>query len=243
MDCSGLPGSVALLRRRGRSAAVAVVSSAVLRAIGGLWGCANFRPAVVAVFHYNVRYGVQLLPAFAVSSLGSLFWCIRMRFAASKLRGSTGDSAVVDLRVGDRSYASIWHATPVWLREAQVNMRARAALESQLGTGCETSRRIPRCSCIWATTSARCSRQEFRCAPSTKAIIAPGNSPMIRMACGSGLWRIPRLRRLCRWLRRRQVWKAVRGRHLTALVEIHTTGQARAVIFYRINWPAIIRTR
>ncbi len=100
-----------------------------LRAFGRLRRRSNFRSAMVAALYYNVRYGLQLLPAFAVAlaivvhlAMRSITWNRRLR-AVCVL-------AVCTLAIA--SYASILRATPVSLKEAQVNMRTRNQLETRL---------------------------------------------------------------------------------------------------------------
>ncbi len=77
---------------------------------------------------YNTRYGLELLPAFAV------FVALVEYFVADWVRNTIGKIAVagviVILVVG--SYASVWRTQPVCLREAWVNSRTRIALESEL---------------------------------------------------------------------------------------------------------------
>jgi hypothetical protein len=78
--------------------------------------------------YYNVRYGVELLPAFAV--VGSLGAYGLIRFAATrKLRTFT---ALVFLAATAASYAQIWRSTPISLEEARINSRSRILLENQL---------------------------------------------------------------------------------------------------------------
>ena len=79
---------------------------------------------------YNVRYGTQMLPAFAlfvaVAAYGG------MRFAA----GAKARRAIAALLVAftASSYAQVWLAVPVSLKEAVVNSGTRVALEKQLAS-------------------------------------------------------------------------------------------------------------
>jgi hypothetical protein len=79
---------------------------------------------------YNVRYGIEMLPAFAVLTA----------IAAYALIGFAG-SAKVRLAIGitfvalvATSYAQVLRAGPVSLQEAVVNSRTRVALEKQLAS-------------------------------------------------------------------------------------------------------------
>ena len=77
---------------------------------------------------YNVRYGLELLPAAAVFvSLAAYFL---MSLAPSQISKAILGTAWAVLVIG--SYASVWQAQPVCLREAAINSRARLVLESEL---------------------------------------------------------------------------------------------------------------
>ncbi len=77
--------------------------------------------------HYNVRYGLELIPAFAV------FAAIALYFAAkfAQKRWFSLVIAAAGFIFVIASYASIWSA-PVCFREALVNSRGRIALEREL---------------------------------------------------------------------------------------------------------------
>ena len=94
-------------------------------------GVPIFIPAWWPFSHYNVRYGLQLLPAFAVGA-GALRASGIARSAGWNLRLRAGVRAG-RIRAGDRQLRiAIWRATPVSLKEAQVNMRTRNQLETQV---------------------------------------------------------------------------------------------------------------
>jgi hypothetical protein len=77
--------------------------------------------------HYNVRYGLELLPGFAV------FVAVAVYFAARLMQRRWFRIAIpaAGLIFVIASYASIWSA-PVCFREALVNSRGRIALEREL---------------------------------------------------------------------------------------------------------------
>jgi hypothetical protein len=77
---------------------------------------------------YNARYGIELLPAFAA------FTAIAGYYFASFARNLIGQTVVAMalLIFVAGSYASIWRAQPICLREAWTNSRSRIALESEL---------------------------------------------------------------------------------------------------------------
>jgi hypothetical protein len=89
------------------------------------WGSVPiYHPEWWPFSYYNVRYGLQLLPAVAVfAALGCEFLT---RFFRARYVVATAALVVT------ASYYSLWHAKPICLREAQVNGKDRMALERQL---------------------------------------------------------------------------------------------------------------
>ena len=92
-------------------------------------GVPIFVPAWWPFTHYNVRYGLQLLPAFAASLALIVYLALRSGQMNTRLRTPT---LLVALALVIASYASVWNAVPVCLAEAQINMRGRNQLERQL---------------------------------------------------------------------------------------------------------------
>lgn len=89
------------------------------------WGSVPiYHPAWWPFSYYNVRYGLQLLPAIAV------FFALACEFAARFFPARYVAWAAAVL-IG-ASYFSVWHRTPICLREAQANGRDRMALEQEL---------------------------------------------------------------------------------------------------------------
>jgi hypothetical protein len=80
--------------------------------------------------YYNVRYGLQLLPAIAV------FAALACEFAARFF--PVRRVAVAAVLVITASYLSVWHKTPICLREAQANGRERMALELEIAARLKT---------------------------------------------------------------------------------------------------------
>ena len=78
--------------------------------------------------YYNVRYGIELLPAFAV------FVSLAFAFAGSRIRhlpvALGAQAAILGIVAG--SYALVAAQTPISLREARVNSIARIKLEDRL---------------------------------------------------------------------------------------------------------------
>jgi hypothetical protein len=89
------------------------------------WGSVPiYQPEWWPFSYYNVRYGLQLLPAIAV------FFALGCELAANFFpRRAVTAAAFVLIAV---SYVSVWNKTPICLREAQVNGRDRLQLEMAL---------------------------------------------------------------------------------------------------------------
>jgi hypothetical protein len=79
---------------------------------------------------YNARYGLELLPAFAVFTALAVY-CVADVLLTS--RGSAMLAAALVLFIA-ASYAFVWRAQPVCFREAWINSRTRFALEHELAS-------------------------------------------------------------------------------------------------------------
>ena len=89
------------------------------------WGSVPvYHPEWWPFSYYNVRYGLQLLPAIAV------FTALACRFAANFWRPRYVIAAAV--LVIAASYFSVWRQTPICLREARTNGAERMAVEQEL---------------------------------------------------------------------------------------------------------------
>jgi len=193
-------------------------------------GVPIFIPAWWPFTHYNVRYGLQLLPAFAAAlavlvhlAVRSEGWKLRLRLASV-----LGVFALVIA-----SYASIWRAGPVSLKEAQVNMRTRNQLEAQLAVWLQ---KLPPDSTLLMYVGDHVGALQRAGIP-LRRVINEGNHRTWRQpADPDGLWEhaLADPAQYADYVMAFEgdaVWQAVQARHLHALVEIHTTGQARAVLY------------
>ena len=93
----------------------------------GYSGVPIFMPVWWPFSYYNVRYGLELLPAFAVFSGLAIYFITSL----TRNRGVKIGFAVMALAFVAASYASIWR-DPACFREAWVNSRTRVALEREL---------------------------------------------------------------------------------------------------------------
>ena len=78
--------------------------------------------------YYNVRYGVQLLPFFAVFVALVAFWALEF-FRGARARTVTLAATALLVAV---SYTVNWRQTPISFQEAWINSRTRIALETEL---------------------------------------------------------------------------------------------------------------
>jgi hypothetical protein len=89
------------------------------------WGSVPiYHPEWWPFSYYNVRYGLEVLPAIAV------FAALACQFAANFLRPRYVIGAAVLVIVV--SYFSVWQKAPICLREARANGAERMALEQEL---------------------------------------------------------------------------------------------------------------
>jgi hypothetical protein len=192
-------------------------------------GVPIFVPAWWPYSYYNVRYGLQLLPAFAFSLAGIIFLVLRLVPYARLRRVLVLCSFA--LVIG--SYATIWQATPASLKEAQVNMRTRNQLEHRLA---EWFRQLPPESTLLMYLGDHVGALEVADIP-LRRVINEGNHRVWKQPSDpEGLWE----RALANpagyadyvvAFEGDPVWQAVQGKHLRALLEMHVTGQARVVLF------------
>ncbi|SPF36177.1 conserved membrane hypothetical protein [Candidatus Sulfotelmatobacter kueseliae] len=193
-------------------------------------GVPIFVPAWWPFTHYNVRYGLQLLPAFAMAFAVLVYLVVRAAQLRPRLRlvAVLGVFAVLVV-----SYASIWRAGPVCLIEAEINMRSRNQLEAQLAVWLG---KLPQSATLLVYLGDHVGAVEQAGIP-LKQVINEGNHRVWKQPVDpDGLWE----RALANPAQYADfvvafegdpVWQAVHQRQLAELVEIHVTGQARAIVY------------
>jgi hypothetical protein len=128
-----------------------------------------FLPAWWPFSYYNVRYGLELLPAVAAfSAIG--FETLRQ--ADGGLRWRAAVSALILLAIAG-SYLSVWRSTPICLREAMINSRTRVAFERALA---DWLRRLPPSARILMYTGAHPGALQLADIPG-KRVVDEGNYP------------------------------------------------------------------
>lgn len=96
-------------------------------------GVPLFVPVWWPFSRYNVRYGIEMAPAFAVFAAVAAYGLIR--FAAS--RGQRTAIAITFSALVAGSYAQVWRKGPESFEEAVVNSRSRIALETAMARDLE----------------------------------------------------------------------------------------------------------
>ena len=187
---------------------------------------------------YNLRYGLQLLPAFAVFvplGIACLIQSVTKlpRFEASWNRWTNAATFLAILVLVVASYGMIWRADPICYREAAINMRGRVALDGQLAGWIKS---LPPDSTLLMYLGEHVGALEQAGVP-LRRVINEGNHRVWKQPVDAeGLWE----RALADPATYADylvgfdgdpVWTAAENHRLTALVEIHTTGQPPAAIF------------
>jgi hypothetical protein len=180
--------------------------------------------------HYNARYGLQLLPAFAVALAVLIYLIFASDWFNRRLRLA---GFLVALSFVVASYASVWRATPICLAEAQTNMRTRNQLQVQLAVWLE---KLPPNATLLMYVGDFVGAAERAGLP-LKQTINEGNHRVWKQPSDpGGLWEraLANPSQFADYVLAFEddpVYRAVQDRHLRALVEFHVTGQPRAILY------------
>jgi hypothetical protein len=188
--------------------------------------------------YYNLRYGLQLLPAFAVFIPLAISFIVKTllnlpRVNVSWRRLASTATLVSVLALAAASYTPIWRADPVCYREAVINSRGRVALDKQLAGWIKS---LPSDSTLLMYLGEHVGALEQAGVP-LRRVINEGNHRVWRQpADPEGLWEraLKNPRGYADYIvgfEGDPVWTAATAEKLPALVEIHATGQPRAAIF------------
>jgi hypothetical protein len=179
---------------------------------------------------YNVRYGLQLLPAFAIAFAVFIYLAVRAQSANRRLRLA----CILGLfAVAVASYTSVWLAAPVCLEEARVNMRTRNQFERELSVMLAT---LPDRSTLLMYLGDHVGALERAGVPLKRTINEGNHRVWKQPADQDGLWEgaLAKPAQYADYVLAFEgdpVWQAVQGMDLRELIEIHVTGQARAVLY------------
>jgi hypothetical protein len=191
-------------------------------------GVPIFTPAWWPHSLYNIRYGVQLLPALAV------FVAIAVHDFARFVntpppKWALGLLAVLFVAA---SYASVWRTDPASFREAWVNSRTRLELETRLS---EKLKQLPSDSSILMYLGEHVGALQDAGIPLRRAIYEGNHRPWKQSSDPDGLWE----RSLADPAQHAdfviafegdRVWQAVRDRNFLVAGTIVVPGQRTAVI-------------
>jgi hypothetical protein len=192
-------------------------------------GVPIFIPAWWPFSHYNVRYGLQLLPAFA-AGLALLVYVVLRSSAQRNPRRAVFVGAIALVVV---SYGSVWRAGPICHTEAAVNMRTRIALEKQLVPWLHA---LPPDSTLLMYLGGFPGAVQQAGIPLRRVINEGNHRVWMQPSDPEGLWE----RALAAPAANADyvlafegdsVWQALQGKHLKELVEINVTGQPRAILY------------
>jgi hypothetical protein len=201
-----------------------------------------FLPTWWPFSYYNIRYGLELLPAFAVFGVLGIIYVLESAAKLAQERASTSlsltrwtNTAVLAsaLILAAASYAVIWRAEPICYREAAINSRGRVALDKQLATWLTS---LPSNSTLLMYLGEHVGALEQAAIP-LQRVINEGNHRTWRQPTDpEGLWEQAladpaRYADFVIGFEGDPAWKAAKTHHLPALVEIHTTGQPPAAVF------------
>jgi hypothetical protein len=180
--------------------------------------------------YYNVRFGLELLPAF------SALFAVTLFFLLARVQGRYAKGAIVAgaLILVTASYGLVWKAEPICYREAWTNSRSRIALETALAG---TLIKLPHDSTLLMYTGDHGGALQDAGIPLRRTINEGDHRPWKKSYDPEGLWE--------RALADPQkyvdyvvaidddpVAKEVQRRDLTSMVVIRTIGQAPATIYW-----------
>jgi hypothetical protein len=196
-------------------------------------GVPIFIPAWWPFTHYNVRYGLQLLPAFA-AAVGILAHAAARSKPLPRIwRRAALLGLLVIVLV---SYGFIWRAGPICYSEAVINMHSRVSLEKQVAGWLHS---LPPNATLLMDLGGHPGTLEQAGIP-LKSTINEGNHRVwMQPSDSAGLWERAlanpaALADYALAFDGDEVWRAVQGRGFKELVVIHVTGQPQAIL-YRVR--------
>jgi hypothetical protein len=179
---------------------------------------------------YNVRYGLELLPAFAVFAAVMLHSLVALG-RAHWVKTAVG---IVIFALVGLSYGSVWRAQPICYREAWVNSRTRIALETELANHL---RLLPHNATILMYLGDHVGALQRAGIPLRRTINEGNHRPWEKPADLQGLWEraLADPHQYADYVIAMDgdpVATAVKKQDLTSMVVIHTAGQPLATIYW-----------
>lgn len=180
--------------------------------------------------YYNVRYGVEMLPAFAVfSAVTFYFLLIKLLHWGGKTAIAAGLVAIVAA-----SYAWIWKSQPICYREAWVNSRTRVAFETSVAS---TLLKLPHDATLLMYLGNQVGALQDAGIPLRRVINESNHRSWKKPTDPQGLWEraLADPEKYADYVIAFQgdpVAAQVNMRDLTSMVVIHTVGQPSATIYW-----------
>ena len=193
-------------------------------------GVPIFIPAWWPFSYYNVRYGLELLPAFAVF-FGVVAY-VAIGAARNLIMRVAFGFALICVVAG--SYGSVWRERPVSFREAWVNSRSRIALETELARQLQ---KLPPNSTLLMYLGDHVGALQQAGIPLRRVIQEGNHRTWRRPADPDGLWERAltdpaKYAEYAVAIQGDPVADAVQKMNLETLVHIHALGQPEATIYY-----------
>ena len=192
---------------------------------------------------FNQRYGLQLLPMFAVSTgvLTASVFLLGKSFGAAGRHG--GKLAALILALVAVSYASVWKAGPQCLKEAQRNWEIRHTLNSAVQ---RVVAQLPKNSIFLMDLGEHVGVMEQAGIPLRHIVNNENHRPWKRPTDPEGLWERaladpPRYVDFVIAFDGDPVDQGANKTNLTVLAEIHATGQPHARIYAARGAPNPLR--
>jgi len=191
-------------------------------------GVPIFMPVWWPFSYYNVRYGLQLLPAFAV------FFALVLRWGLQRLPQPRWRilAAIAAFAFVGASYGFAWHAQPICLQEAVANSRTRIAFERSLA---EYLRLLPPNSTLLMYIGGHVGALQEADIHLSR-VIHEGNHGDPRVWGEEGMWKRV-LAEPAKYVDyvigfdNDEAAKSAEAHHYPALLVIHTVGQPAAIIY------------
>jgi len=196
-------------------------------------GVPIFIPAWWPFTHYNVRYGLQMLPAFAAAVGILAYTAARSKQWPKKWRRAALLGLLVIVGV---SYGFIWRAGPVCYEEAVINMRSRVALERQVASWLHA---LPANATLLMDLGGHPGAVEQAGIPLKRTINEGNHRVWMQPSDSEGLWEraLANPAELVDYalaFEGDDVWRALQGRGFKELVVIRVMGQPQAIL-YRVR--------
>ncbi len=232
-------GAIAAWRRHNRVTLLLLALPLVFYALSVAYGSVPiFVPTWWPFSLYNVRYGLQLLPAFVVLVPVGISFLIESASRIPSIEGAlkrwaSPAAVLLIFLLAASSDAVIWRADPICYREADRNMRGLVALDTRIGDWIKS---LPPTTTFLTFLGQHSGIFERAGIPLARTINEGNHRVWKQPSDPDGLWERAladpaKYADFAIAFEGDPVWTAARDHHLKALVEIHSSGQPPGLIF------------